>query len=192
MMRSMFSGVSALRNHQTMMDVIGNNIANVNTVGFKGSRAIFQEALNQTLESASAPGNNRGGTNPRQVGLGVSLGAISNYHTPGNLQSSGSATDLAIEGNGYFVVGSGDQRFFTRAGAFDFDEEGSLVNMTNGMYVYGWQGKDGAVDTKQPVSTLRIPSDQMIAPMATNRIEYSGNLDADRKSTRLNSSHVAI
>lgn len=183
MMRSMFSGVSALRNHQTMMDVIGNNIANVNTVGFKASRAIFQEALNQTLEGATAPGNGRGGSNPRQVGLGVSLGAIANYHTPGNLQSSGSNTDVAIQGNGYFVVGSGDQRYFTRAGTFDFDEDGSLVSITNGMHVFGWHARDGVVDTNQPTEALRIPVDQMIAPTATTRIEYSGNLDSRTTGT---------
>lgn len=183
MMRSMFSGVSALRNHQIMMDVIGNNIANVNTIGFKSSRAIFQETLNQTLQTATAPTGNRGGTNPRQVGLGVSLGAIATHHTPGNLQQSGSDTDVAIQGDGYFVIGSGDQRFFTRAGAFGFDENGSLVNITNGMHVYGWHAQNGVVNTNQPIEPLRVPTDQMIAPVATTRIEYSGNLDSRTTGT---------
>lgn len=183
MLRSMFSGVSALRNHQIMMDVIGNNIANVNTVGFKSSRAIFQETLNQTLQNATAPTSTRGGTNPRQVGLGVTLGGIVTHHTPGNLQASGSTTDVAIEGDGFFIVGSGDQRLFTRAGTFDFDQNGSLVHITTGMHVYGWLAQNGVVNTSQPVEPLRVPIDQMIAPLPTTRIEYSGNLDARTTGT---------
>ena len=108
---------------------------------------------------------------------------IATHHTPGNLQQSGSDTDVAIQGDGYFVIGSGDQRFFTRAGAFGFDENGSLVNITNGMHVYGWHAQNGVVNTNQPIEPLRVPTDQMIAPVATTRIEYSGNLDSRTTGT---------
>src|SRR5690606_2360561 len=95
MMRSMFAGVSGLRNHQTRMDVIGNNIANVNTVGFKASRVNFRQMFSQTLRGASRPTNDRGGTNPMQIGLGAILGSITPTFTPGNVQTTGSETDLA-------------------------------------------------------------------------------------------------
>ena len=104
MMRSMFAGVSGLRNHQTRMDVIGNNIANVNTVGYKTSRVTFQDSLSQTLKGATAPQRNRGGMNPQQVGLGVTLSSIDVLHTAGNLQTTGVNTDLAIQGNGFLSL----------------------------------------------------------------------------------------
>src|SRR5690606_14977416 len=108
-------------NHQVRMDVIGNNIANVNTPGFKGSQVQFVEMVSQTLRDATAPRGDRGGTNPFQVGLGMGLGGVSTNYTPGNLQSTGLATDLAIEGDGFFVLGDGLERYYTRAGMFTLD-----------------------------------------------------------------------
>src|SRR5690554_3039239 len=122
MMRSMFSGVSGLRAHQLQMDVIGNNISNVNTVGYKSSRVTFQEVYSQTLKSATGPAaGGRGGSNPQQVGLGVAVGTIDVLHTRSGAQRTDKATDLSIEGDGFFVVSDGVSNFYTRAGNFDVD-----------------------------------------------------------------------
>lgn len=139
MLRSLFSGVSGLRNHQTRMDVIGNNIANVNTVAYKTSQVNFKDTFSQTLRGASAPvANSRGGTNPMQVGLGMSIANISVNHTQGSLQATGKTTDLAIEGDGYFILqDSNNELFYTRAGNFELDANGDLVSATNGYRVLG-------------------------------------------------------
>ena len=128
MLRSMFSGVSGLRSHQTMMDVIGNNIANVNTFGFKSSTVMFQDLLSQVLTGASAPTGATGGTNPAQVGLGVKVAGVSTSFTQGASQLTGRATDLSIQGDGFFIVRQGGETLFTRAGALDFDALGKLVS----------------------------------------------------------------
>ncbi|HBT20165.1 MAG TPA: flagellar basal body rod protein FlgG [Peptococcaceae bacterium] len=142
MMRSMFAAVSALRNHQTRMDVIGNNIANVNTVAFKSSRVTFQDVFYQTLNGGSAPSDTRGGINPRQVGTGMTLGTIDTSFTQGNVQPTGIGTDLMIQGDGFFVVGNADgtEIYYTRAGVFGFDSDGNLINKTNGLFVYDVNG----------------------------------------------------
>lgn len=138
MMRCMFAAVGALRAHQTRMDVIGNNIANVNTVGFKSSRVTFQDVFYQTLSSGSAASDTRGGTNPKQVGIGMTAATIDTSHIQGNVQPTGIGTDLMIQGDGFFVLGtegSNGEIYYTRAGVFGFDNEGNLVNKSNGLYV---------------------------------------------------------
>jgi len=135
MMRSLYSAVSALRAHQTRMDVIGNNIANVNTYGFKKSRATFQDIFYQTLRSGSEPSANLGGTNPQQIGLGAGLGTIDTFHTQGTAAPTGRGTDLMIQGDGFFVLTDGTNTYYTRAGNFDFDAEGNLVQPGTGYYV---------------------------------------------------------
>jgi len=181
MMRSLFSGVSGLLVHQTRMDVIGNNIANVNTVGYKTSRVTFQDMLYQTLRAATAPSMDRGGTNPRQVGLGVQLGTIDVIHSPGNLQPTGVATDLAIRGNGFFILMDGSQQYYTRAGVFDFDQEGWLVSKASGMRVAGWNADpvSGVVDTNKPLEEIRIALDQTLPARPTTKVELTGNLSAE-------------
>lgn len=137
MMRSMFSGVSSLKAHQLRMDVIGNNIANVNTVGYKASNATFSEMYSQTLRGASSSTTNRGGTNPMQVGLGTNVAAISVNHTKGSIQRTDVATDLMIDGDGFFMVtndATAQNKFYTRAGNFQMDEQGFLVT-TDGLRV---------------------------------------------------------
>lgn len=135
MLRSMYSGVSGLKNHQLKMDVIANNIANVNTVGYKASRVTFQEVYSQTLRRATAPVlGARGGTNPQQVGLGISTASIDVMHTATGAQRTDIATDLAIQGDGFFVVTDGVDTYFTRAGNFSIDSNGDLVN-PNGLKV---------------------------------------------------------
>lgn len=142
MLRSLYSGVSGLKNHQTKMDVIGNNIANVNTVGFKSSRVTFQDIYSQTLRPASAPGADSGGVNPQQVGLGVSLGSVDTMFTRSAAEYTGSPLDLSIEGDGFFVVNDRGNDFFTRAGNFTTDAANNLIN-ANGLIVQGWMTGEG-------------------------------------------------
>ena len=189
MMRSMFSGVSGLRAHQQRMDVIGNNVANVNTVGFKSSRVTFQEVFNQTLSGASAPDSatSRGGTNPMQVGLGTSVGSIDTMMSTGSSERTDNATDLSISGDGFFIVrgSSADTYKFTRAGNFGLDKLGNLVS-GSGYCVYGWQKKnaDGSFDTESPVEPINLYTDnnngnkKIIAAKATSSAAFSGNLNA--------------
>lgn len=193
MMRSMFSGVSGLRAHQTKMDVIGNNVANVNTVGFKSGRVTFQEVFNQTLRGAGAPdaATGRGGTNPMQVGLGIGVGAVDTMMTAGSSERTDNPTDLSISGEGFFIVkGSYADTFkFTRAGNFGLDKLGNLVSGA-GMNVYGWQkydtNSDGTVkfDTEKEVEPINLYSDdynknkRIISAKATANAIFAGNLNS--------------
>jgi flagellar hook protein FlgE len=126
MMRSLFSGVSGLKNHQTRMDVVGNNISNVNTYGFKTSRVTFQDMLSQTIAGAAKPEENKGGVNPKQIGLGMTIASIDRLFTQGSLQTTGNQTDLAISGDGFFITARGDKKYYTRAGNFTLDKEARL------------------------------------------------------------------
>ncbi|MEG6534064.1 flagellar basal body rod protein FlgG [Caldibacillus thermoamylovorans] len=129
MLRSMYSGISGMKNMQTKLDVIGNNIANVNTFGFKKGRITFKDAMYQTIGSASEKTDTRGGINAKQVGLGSEIASIDTIHTESSLQNTSRPLDLAItNGDGYFVVNDGGQNYFTRAGNFYIDETGLLVN----------------------------------------------------------------
>ena len=180
MMRSMFAGVSGLKTHQVRMDIIGNNIANVNSAGYKSSRATFQDMLSQTMRSATAPTATRGGTNPQQIGLGVQLGSIDVKHTQGNTQSTGYITDLAIEGEGFFVLGQGANRQYTRAGMFGLDDgtEGNLVSLLNGERVLGYKAdQDGYIDPNSSLESMHISASETITPRATDRVSFAGNLD---------------
>src|SRR4051794_18373552 len=181
MLRSMFSGVSGLRSNQTMMDVIGNNIANVNTVGYKTSTAVFQDLLSQTLRGAgvaTAGQNGLGRTNPAQVGLGVRIGGITTSFNQGASQLTGRATDLAIQGDGFFVARQGGENLFTRAGSLSFDSLGRLVS-PDGAVVQGWSADpNGAINTNSGVSDITMPLGQSIAPTATENVRLGGNLDA--------------
>ncbi len=181
MMRSLFAGVSGLKEHQTMMDIIGNNIANVNTVGFKASRVIFEDMVSQTTRGASAPIDGYGGQNPKQVGLGVSTGSIDVIHTQGNLQSSGKLTDLAIQGGGFFILREGtDQKmYFTRNGSFDVDAANNLVNPANGLKVQGWMADSlGQIQTALPISDISIPLGELMIARPTDLVQYVGNLNS--------------
>jgi flagellar hook protein FlgE len=137
MLRSLYSGISGMRGFQTKLDVIGNNIANVNTVGFKTGRVMFKDILSQTISGVTAPVDGRGGVNSKQIGLGVTLGAIDTLHTPGSAMTTNVVTDLRIDGDGFFVVSpdvDGEQQYLTRAGNFVLDAERKLVN-AEGMLV---------------------------------------------------------
>jgi flagellar hook protein FlgE len=179
MLRSLYSGISGLRANQTMMDVVGNNIANVNTAGFKTSNTVFQDTLSQLVQGSSAPTNARGGTNPAQIGLGVRVAAITTNFNPGAAQSTGRSSDVMIQGDGFFVERSGNQQLFTRNGALSFDARGRLVGPDGGI-VQGWMADaTGAINTNGPVGDLSIPLASTLAPQATTTVALSGNLPAD-------------
>jgi flagellar hook protein FlgE len=181
MMRSLYAGVSGLQNHQTRMDVLGNNIANVNTTGFKKGRVTFQDMLSQTISGAARPTAEVGGVNPKQVGLGMTVASIDTIHTQGSLQTTGVGTDVAIQGDGYFVLTAGDRDYFTRNGAFGLDRVGTLVNPANGMRVQGWQaetvGTTTTVNTSADVGDLVIPVGAKDPAAATGQVDFACNLD---------------
>ncbi|MCL6471312.1 MAG: flagellar hook protein FlgE [Firmicutes bacterium] len=184
MMRSMFSAVSGLRNHQIRMDVIGNNIANVNTVGFKSSRVTFQDMIYETIRSASAPSATLGGSNPQQAGLGMMVRSIDTLMTQGSLESTGKATDIAIQGDGFFVLDTGQGQVYTRVGAFDLNLMKDLVDPATGYYVMGWMvdnnsTKPGQIDTGMDPTHINVPVGQLSISQATGRVTFTGNLDAD-------------
>ena len=175
MMRSLFSGVSGLKNHQVRMDVIGNNISNVNTMGFKAGRVTFKEGFAQVLMGASRPSAETGGTNPRQVGLGMQVGSIDTVFTQGNLESTGMATDLAIQGDAFFVLGRGNERYYTRAGNFQLDADGRLVSATNGYAVQGKSATNGVLI--EGLGDIILPTGQQAAAQETTEVTLGGNLD---------------
>jgi len=179
MLRSMFSAISGLRGHQVMMDVIGNNIANVNTVGFKAGRVSFQDILSQTFRGATAPNGDLGSINPAQIGLGMTVAGIDVLHTQGNLQSTGKLTDMAIQGDGFFVLANGSQQSYTRDGGFDIALDGSLVNPSSGLKVQGWVAdSSGVIDTTAAVGNITIPIGQRTTALPSSTAGIQGNLDA--------------
>ena len=176
MLRSLFAGVSGLRNHQVRMDVIGNNISNVNTVAFKSGRVTFKEGFAQLLQGASRPPGDLGGINPIQVGLGMQIGSVDMLFTQGNLETTGVNTDLAIQGDSFFVVKKGTQNYYTRSGNFQLDADGQLVSPTNGFVVQGRMAMNGAF--LPGVQNITLPVGQKTAAQATSTVDLAGNLDA--------------
>jgi flagellar hook protein FlgE len=179
-MISVFTGVAGLQTYQRAVDVIANNIANVNTIGFKSARVSFSEALAQTLRAGS-----EAGTNPMQIGLGVGLASIDNLMTQGNLKSTGRPADLAILGDGFFVLGDGARLAYTRDGVCLLDGKNRLVSASNGMSVLGWLAdpSTGAIDTSasiNPNSEITIPIGTRLAARQTANVVYQGNLNASQ------------
>jgi len=185
---SLYTGVLGLKNHQTRMDVIGNNIANVNTYGFKKGRATFADLLSRTYYAAAAPRNGRGGINPLQVGMGMTTAAVTNIMNQGQLETTGRLTDMAVDGNGWFVLedGSGDT-VYTRDGAFGLDKEGSLVS-ANGWYTQGWttvkvdDDHNFTVDTQRPVTDINFELGEKMEAAATNKVGLKCNLNEHSRS----------
>ncbi|MBN1501653.1 MAG: flagellar hook protein FlgE [Spirochaetes bacterium] len=183
MMRSLFSGVAGLKNHQTRMDVVGNNISNVNTYGFKTSRITFQDMLSQTLAGAAKPEETKGGVNPKQVGLGMTIASIDKIFTQGSLQTTGVQTDLAISGDGFFILSEGDKDFYTRAGTFSIDKNGTLVNPGNGLRVQGWMAErnsngDMIVNSQGTPGDITIPVYSKEPARETSFVRYKCNLNS--------------
>ena len=183
MMRSLFSGVSGLRIHQTRMDVIANNIANVNTVAFKSSRVTFAEIFSQTVSGASGANDvtGRGGINPRQIGLGSSVASIDKLMTPGAFERTDNPLDMMVVGEGFFIVGDATGTYFTRAGNFAEDLQGNLS--MNGMKLMGWEAVRDPVTglyaiAKTAVSPVRVGADKSYAnPESTTMIDLAGNIN---------------
>lgn len=179
MMRSMFSAVSGLRAHQTRMDVIGNNIANVNTIGFKGSRVTFQEVFSQTLKGAGSPQDGKGGTNPHQVGLGINVSSMDTFHIRGAVERTDYNTDLMINGDGFFIVADGNNRSYTRAGNFALDTDGNLVT-AEGYKVLGYMADENGV-LKSTLEGLVISKATSFDAKATENAWFEGNLNSETK-----------
>lgn len=183
MMRSLFSGVSGLRIHQTKMDVIGNNISNVNTVGFKRSTTVFMDVINQTLSGATAASDTtgKGGTNPTQVGLGSNVSAINTVMTGGSTERTDNPNDVMISGDSFFIVSDTTGYYFTRAGAFQVDDNGNLTD-SNGMSVCGWNtnSDDEIVQTKVAPLNLYEGTKSYLKPTMTDSILFSGNYNAEK------------
>ncbi|WP_288521489.1 flagellar hook protein FlgE [uncultured Brachyspira sp.] len=181
MMRSLFAGVSGLQNHQTRMDVVGNNIANVNTYGFKRGRVTFKDMISQSISGAAKPQEDRGGINPQQVGLGMMVATIDTIHTQGALQVTGVNTDLAIQGEGFFIEKRGNNSFYTRNGAFSLDKNGYLVNPSNGYKVQGWNSQmnetgEMIINTAAGIEDLIIPVGSKDPARATENTKFFCNL----------------
>lgn len=186
MLRSLFSGVSGMRNQQTKLDVIGNNIANVNTTAFKGARVTFKDMLNQTIQGASDSTSGKGGINPKQVGLGVAIAAVDTNMNQGSLQSTGRSTDLAIEGNGFFVISDGNETRYTRDGSFSIDKEGYLLT-SEGYHVMGLRNTNindtsGSIPTLSSSDTITVPTTISTTDLNNIRIPLKASIGGTETS----------
>ena len=184
MLKSLFSGVSGLQSHQVAMDVESNNIANVNTVGFKYSRANFSDLLAQTKAIATAPQGQLGGKNPVQVGLGSTINSMTRIFSQGSIQNSDKNTDVALQGDGFFIISpdSGNTYKYTRAGDFKFDAAGNFVD-NNGYIVQGWlrDPDTGKVDANSSIKNINIPPGLTTPAFATTEIVLKANLNSGEK-----------
>lgn len=185
MMRSLSSAVSGLKAHQEWIDVIGDNIANINTSGYKKSRVSFEDMLYQTMQSASRPSSTIGGTNPVQIGPGVSVSSIDTIMDGNTLQSTDKNSDLGIDGDGFFCLADGNQKYYTRTGNFSFDSNGTLVS-ANGMKVQGWTATDGVLPdaSKTTPGDIKTPTlGATINAKATTKTSLAGNLSSTTDGT---------
>lgn len=179
MLRSMYAGISGLKNFQTKLDVIGNNISNVNTYGFKKGRTVFKDLYSQTVAGASGPGQNRGGVNPKQVGLGSQLASIDTIHTAGSTQFTGNTLDLAIEGDGFFVVKEGNENLFTRSGNFYMDQAGDLVDI-DGRYLQKMGG--GKINIPVKATSLSIGQDGKVSYVLDGKLTQTDTIQLGKFS----------
>lgn len=178
MIGSLFTGLSGIRSHQTLLEVIGNNISNTNTTGFKAGRATFGDILSQTLREVQSTDPSAGSANPLQLGGGVRIRSIDTLFTQGNLQSTDRVSDFAIEGDGFFVLSDGKNQFYTRAGAFDLNSEGYLTG-PGGLMVQGKMAQDGVVTAGAAgVGNIQLPVEKGLPGKETTEVTLSGNLDA--------------
>ncbi len=185
LLNSLFAGVSGLRNLQSMMDVIGNNIANVNTIGYKSSRVTFSDTFNQLIKAGTNPTSTTGGTNTFQVGLGMKINSIDRDWNQGTFENTGITTDLALQGHGMFVLTSNGQKFYSRAGTFTFDADGKLVSSQNGAIVQGKMANtDGVVPPGNNLKDIVIDKNLKLPAIATSKISWGGNLKSNSDLTR--------
>ena len=199
LIRTLNTAVTGLLQHQLKMDVISNNIANVNTTAFKAQRATFQDLLSHTLKSALGPRGALGGTNANQVGMGVMLGSIDTLMTQGTLEATGRATDIAIQGDGFFMMEKNNVQVFTRDGNFSLDSSKNLVDSAGGYYVQGWNvGNNStnpdpfAIDTSLPTTQIDLPIGVKKMAKATTTVEYASNINADSLVRQPNFSQMRV
>ena len=184
MMRALFAGVSGLRNNQVRMDVIGNNIANVNTVAFKSSRVTFAESFNQLLQGATRPPANSGGRNPTQIGNGMNIASIDTKFTQGTIEGTGVKTDVAINGDAFFVTKGNGKTLYTRAGNFQFDANGRLVAPSNGFVVQGINADAlGNFSSSSAVTDIDLTLNFKSPARATTALSLAGNLNLNQRVT---------
>ncbi len=184
MLRSMYSAVSGLKAHQIKMDVIGNNISNVNTAGFKKSNVVFSDMMYQRQQAANGPGSSLGGTNPQNIGLGTKVSSINTIFSQGALMTTGRPSDLALQGSGFFVVTNGEEMFYTRNGNFAVDAEGYIVN-SEGYRVMG-ENENGML------APIRIPLGETLAPTATTSVTIGNNLKASMEVGEAHNSSIEV
>ncbi len=187
LLNSLFSGVSGLQNLQKMMDVIGNNIANVNTIGYKGSRVTFSDTFNEFIKSGTNPNGSTGGTNSFQIGLGTKINSIDRNWNQGTFESTGTSTDLALQGPGLFVLKSNGQQLYSRAGAFIFDADGKLVNPQNGAVVQGKVAADGVIPSGNTIEDIKVDKNLRIPAIKTTDTTWGGNLQSSSTVTQTES-----
>ena len=179
MIRSMFTAINALHTQQTFMDVVADNLANVNTPGFKASYVTFKDQFAQLIAAGAAPTETLGGVNPTQIGLGVRLGVVNQTFTQGALQFTGRDLDLCVQGDGFFIYTNGMRTFYSRDGSVAMDATGYLVNTGTGDRLLGWSPKaDGTIDTGEPLGGIKIPVDNTIARV-TSVCHLIGNLNSE-------------
>jgi flagellar hook protein FlgE len=179
MLGSLYTSISGLRGHQTALDVSGNNISNVNSIGFKGGRVTFSETLVQTLRGATRPTAGRGGMSPMQLGLGMGVGSIDNILSQGVLQNTGVGTDLGINGDGFFILSDGDREYYSRVGSFSYDADGNMINPANGFILQGrLADAQGNISPAAPIDNLQLPFATKMAAQATESVYLGCNLDA--------------
>lgn len=179
MIRSMYAGVSGLRAHQVMMDVVGNNVANVNTQGYKRNQAIFTDVLSQIVSGAAAPTDELGGRNPSQVGLGVSMSGTAQQFGQGFLQVTNRSLDVALQGDGFFIIDVAGEQLYTRAGSLFLDADGRMVTSA-GALVQGWAADNaGAINTGPTPGVIRLPIGDQNAPVVTSEVNLGGNLPSN-------------
>ena len=179
MIRSLFSGLSGIKSNQVSLDVIGNNVANINTPAFKNGRASFADSLSLTIRGGTPPSPKQGGLDPVQIGRGSLVGAINNSFVQGSMETTNNPTDVAISGEGFFVLRYGAEEFYTRDGSFDIDAEGTLVDPSTGYAVQGRMADaTGTILSSTPISDVVLPIESLFPARATHNVSFTGNLDA--------------
>ncbi len=179
MLGSLYTSVSGLKGHLTALNVSGNNISNINSIGFKGGRVTFRETLVQTLRGASRPQNGLGGISPLQLGLGMGVGTIDNIFSQGVLQNTGVPTDLGINGEGFFILSDGNQEYYTRVGSFGYDADGNLIDPSTGLILQGrLADSNGVISPGAAIENITLPFGRKVPAKSTTRITFGCNLDA--------------
>ncbi len=177
---AIYTGVTGLQAHQRRIDVIASNIANVNTTGYRSSRALFQDLFSQTISGPRAAVGSFGGSNPSQVGLGVRLGSVDVNYSQAALLTTGVASDLAIQGSGFFILSDGTSNFYTRDGSFDLNANGQLRDPATGLLVQGFQASStGVINPNGPITSIQIPVGGAAIVRATTTATLIGNLNSD-------------